>query len=87
MRLSTSVFSPYTSIATNVLFFDGSGPTKETWFYRVDMPEGYKHFSKTKPMLLEPLADLDAWWEQREPLEANESDKARKYNKEELEVL
>ncbi len=51
------------------------------------MPEGYKHFSKTKPMLLEHLADLDAWWDKREPLEANGSDKARKYNKEELEAL
>lgn len=87
VRLPTSVFSPYTSIATNVLFFDGNGPTKETWFYRVDMPEGYKHFSKTKPMLLEHLAELAAWWDKREPLEANGSDKARKYSKEELEAL
>lgn len=61
IRLPGSIFSPYTSIATNVLFFnnekaEGSADnykTKETWFYRMDMPEGYKHFSKTKPMKLE----------------------------------
>ena len=87
VRLPTSVFSPYTPIATNVLFFDGTGPTKETWFYRVDMPEGYKHFSKTKPMLLEHLADLDAWWNDRQPIEVNGADKARKYTAEELEAL
>ena len=87
VRLPTSVFSPYTSIATNVLFFDGTGPTQETWFYRVDMPEGYKHFSKTKPMMLEHLADLDAWWNDRQPIEQNGADKARKYTAEELEAL
>lgn len=48
VRLPTSVFAPYTSIATNVVFFDNTGPTKETWFYRVDMPEGYKHTSRRR---------------------------------------
>lgn len=51
IRLPGSVFSPYTSITTNILFFDNTGATEETWFYRLDMPEGYKHFSKTRPML------------------------------------
>lgn len=53
IRMPGSVFAPYTSITTNILFFDRTDPTKETWFYRLDMPEGYKHFSKTKPMKLE----------------------------------
>ena len=53
IRMPHSVFAPYTSITTNILFFDKTGPTKETWFYRLDMPEGYKNFSKTKPMKLE----------------------------------
>ncbi len=83
VRLPGSVFAPYTGIATNILFFDGKGPTKETWFYRVDMPEGYKNFSKTKPMLLEHLADLDAWWEKREEI----AGKAKKFTSEELEAL
>ena len=83
VRLPGSVFAPYTSIATNLLFFDGKGPTKETWFYRVDMPEGYKHFSKTKPMLLEHLSDLDAWWGNRREIE----NKAMRFSREELEAL
>lgn len=84
VRLPTSVFAPYTSIATNIVFFDNTGPTKETWFYRVDMPEGYKHFSKTKPMLLEHLKDLDAWWTDRKAISVDGFDKARSYTPEEL---
>lgn len=84
VRLPTSVFAPYTSIATNIVFFDNTGPTKETWFYRVDMPEGYKHFSKTKPMLLEHLKDLDAWWTDRKAISVAGFDKARSYTPEEL---
>ncbi|MDU2544743.1 MAG: class I SAM-dependent DNA methyltransferase, partial [Finegoldia magna] len=53
IRMPNSVFAPYTSITTNILFFDNAGETKETWYYRMDMPEGYKNFSKTKPMKLE----------------------------------
>ena len=56
IRLPGSVFAPYTSITTNILFFDRTHPTEETWFYRLDMPEGYKHFSKTKPMKAEHFA-------------------------------
>ena len=50
IRMPHSVFAPYTSITTNILFFDHTKPTEETWFYRLDMPDGYKNFSKTKPM-------------------------------------
>ena len=46
IRMPHSVFAPYTSITTNILFFDRTHPTTETWFYRLDMPEGYKNFSK-----------------------------------------
>lgn len=49
IRLPSSVFSPYTSITTNILFFDNTGETEETWVYRLDMPEGYKHFLKPNP--------------------------------------
>lgn len=84
VRLPTSVFAPYTSIATNVIFFDNTGPTKETWFYRVDMPEGYKHFSKTKPLLQEHLGQLDAWWNDRKAITVDGFDKARAYTPEEL---
>ena len=49
IRLPQSVFAPYTSIATNLMFFDNTKATDKTWFYRVDMPSDRKHFSKTKP--------------------------------------
>ena len=57
VRLPGSVFSPYTSITTNLLFFDNTKPTTETWFYRVDIPSDRKHFSKTKPMELKHFDD------------------------------
>jgi len=79
VRLPGSVFSPYTSITTNILFFDRTGPTKETWFYRLDMPEGYKHFSKTKPMRLEHFAPVIDWWEDRQEITVDGFDKAKKY--------
>lgn len=62
IRLPQSCFAPYTSIATNLLFFEKTGPTAETWFYRLDMPEGFKHFSKTKPMRRDHFAPVDEWW-------------------------
>ena len=88
VRLPTSVFAPYTSIATNILFFDRSKPqTTETWFYRVDMPQGYKNFSKTKPLKREHLKDLDQWWDHREEIaEENSQYKAKCYTRAEIEA-
>ena len=86
IRLPSSVFSPYTSITTNILFFDNTGKTEETWVYRLDMPEGYKHFSKTKPMKLEHFKPVKEWWDNRTEIEEEGFDKAKKYTKEELEV-
>ena len=79
IRMPSSVFSPYASITTNILFFDRTGPTKETWFYRLDMPEGYKHFSKTKPMKLEHFAPAVEWWDHRQELTEDGFDKAKKF--------
>ena len=79
IRMPGSVFSPYTSITTNILFFDRTGPTEETWFYRLDMPEGYKHFSKTKPMKLEHFAPAVEWWNNRRELTVDGFDKAKKF--------
>ena len=84
IRLPPSVFAPYTSITTNILFFDNTHPTEETWIYRVDMPEGYKHFSKTKPMKLEHFDEATEWWVDREPIEIDGFDKARKYTIQEI---
>lgn len=79
IRMPGSVFSPYTSITTNILFFDRTKPTAETWFYRMDMPEGYKHFSKTNPMKPEHFAPVIEWWDNRRELAAGGFDKAKKY--------
>ena len=79
VRMPGSVFSPYTSITTNILFFDNTGKTEETWFYRLDMPEGYKHFSKTRPMKPEHFAPVEAWWNDRRELTVDGFDKAKKF--------
>lgn len=84
IRMPSSVFSPYTSITTNILFFDRTGPTKETWFYRLDMPEGYKHFSKTKPMKLEHFTPAVQWWNDRQELCVDGFDKAKKFTAQQL---
>ncbi len=79
VRMPHSVFAPYTSIRTNILFFDNTKPTEETWFYRVDMPEGYKNFSKTRPMKLDHFDEVMAWWQNREDIEIDGHPKAKKY--------
>lgn len=65
VRLPNGVFAPYTIIPTNLLFFDRSGPTKEVWYYELQLPEGRKNYSKTKPMQFEEFADCLAWWKDR----------------------
>lgn len=84
IRMPGSVFAPYTSITTNILFFDNTHPTEETWFYRLDMPEGYKHFSKTKPMKLEHFASVMDWWNNRTEINIDGFDKAKKYTAKQL---
>lgn len=97
VRLPGSIFSPYTSIATNILFFNNEKAddaplgyaTKETWFYRLDMPEGYKHFSKTKPMRLEHCKPIVDWWNNRVEIvnEDSSDEKSRCFNVEKLVEL
>ena len=84
VRMPHSVFAPYTSITTNILFFDKTHPTEETWFYRLDMPEGYKNFSKTKPMKLEHFQPALDWWNNRIEIEEDGFPKAKKYTVEEI---
>jgi type I restriction enzyme M protein len=62
VRLPEGVFSPYTDIPTNLLFFDTSGPTKETWFYEHPLPEGRKKYTKTKPLQYSEFEPLITWW-------------------------
>ena len=66
VRLPNGVFSPYTNIPTNILFFDRSGPTKEVWFYEHPLPEGKKNYTKTKPIQFDEFTQCLEWWKKRE---------------------
>ena len=69
VRLPKGVFSPYTSINTNVLFFEKGRPTEEVWYYEHPYPEGYKSYSKTKPMRIAEFEPEKAWWTDRQETE------------------
>jgi type I restriction enzyme M protein len=84
VRMPHDVFAPYTNITTNILFFERTEPTTKTWFYRLDMPDGYKHFSKTKPMKLEHFAPAVEWWSDRKEIIVDGFDKAKQYTIQEL---
>ena len=62
VRLPNSVFKPYASIGTNLLFFEKGSPTKETWFYEHRVPSSQKAYSMTKPIRLEHLQGCIDWW-------------------------
>ena len=62
VRLPNSVFKPYASIGTNLLFFEKGEPTKEIWFYEHRVPEGQKAYSMTKPIRVEHLQACVDWW-------------------------
>ena len=66
VRLPNGVFSPYTPIPTNVLFFDRSRPTKEVWYYEHSLPEGRKNYTKTQPIQFDEFKPCIQWWTKRE---------------------
>jgi type I restriction enzyme M protein len=66
VRLPNGVFAPYTSIPTNLLFFDRAGPTNEVWYYEHPLPEGRKNYTKTAPIQFEEFAACQARWGRRE---------------------
>jgi len=66
VRLPNSVFQPYASVATNLLFFTKGEPTQDIWYYEHKLPDGYKAYSKTKPIQLAEFETLRAWWANRE---------------------
>lgn len=86
IRLPKSVFAPYTSITTNILFFNCTKKTETVWFYRVDLPENYKAFSKNKPMLLKHFNDAISWWDNRVEIKDSDTDtyKAKEYKVSEI---
>lgn len=69
IRLPNSVFQPYATVATNLLFFTKGEPTKEIWYYEHRLPEGQKSYSKTKPIQLKEFDPIRRWWTRREESE------------------
>jgi len=80
VRLPKGVFAPYTSINTNLLFFEKGGSTDEVWYFEHRYPEGYKSYSKTKPIRIEEFDVEKEWWSDRK-----EIDQAWKITTEEIE--
>jgi type I restriction enzyme M protein len=62
VRLPNSVFKPYASIGTNLLFFEKGTPTEDIWFYEHHVPDGQKAYSMTKPIRVEYLKPCVDWW-------------------------
>jgi type I restriction enzyme M protein len=81
VRLPNSVFAPYTSIKTNILFFEKGEPTQDIWYYEVPLPVGVKAFNKGKPMKLEDLSTCANWWGEGNNL----TDKIKRQNRQENE--
>lgn len=79
VRLPNGVFSPYTNIPTNILFFDRPGPTKDVWYYDHPLPIGRKNYTKTAPIQFDEFEACVAWWKTRE-----ENDRAWKVPASEL---
>ena len=84
VRLPNGVFAPYTGINTNLLFLE-RGTTQEIWFYEHQLPEGYKNYTKTKPIKLEEFEAEKAWWNARKETDCAwkvsiDEVKARGYN-------
>lgn len=69
IRLPNSVFQPYASVATNLLFFEKGKATKDIWYYEHRLPEGQKAYSKTKPIKLHEFDPIKKWWKKREESE------------------
>lgn len=65
IRLPNSVFQPYATVATNLLFFTKGEPTKEIWYYEHRLPEGQKSYSKTKTIQVHEFDPIKKWWNNR----------------------
>ncbi|CAO3441959.1 Type I restriction-modification system, DNA-methyltransferase subunit M (EC 2.1.1.72) [Azospirillum argentinense] len=86
VRLPNSVFKPYASIGTNLLFFEKGEPTKDIWFWEHRVPEGQKAYSMTKPIRFEHLKDCIAWWGGADRLGRQETPQAWKVSDDEVKA-
>jgi type I restriction enzyme M protein len=69
VRLPNGVFSPYTGIKTNLLFFEKGAPTKNIWFFEHPYPDGYKMYSRSRPLTIEEFDREKKWWNKRKETE------------------
>lgn len=65
VRLPSGIFSPYTGIRTNVLFFDKGKKTEKIWYYEHQQPNGLT-YNKTRPVTTGEFDELRRWWKSRE---------------------
>jgi len=86
VRLPNSVFAPYTSIKTNILFFEKGTPTENIWYYEVPLPDGVKAFNKTKPMKLEHFNGCAQWWGEGETHQEKQHRNNRQANQQAWQV-
>ena len=88
VRLPNGVFNPYTGIKTNLLFFTKGRPTEQIWYYEHPYPEGYKNYSKTKPMRFAEFAtEIDWWGDEKDDFAAREeTEQAWKVGIEEIQA-
>lgn len=63
VSLPPGTFAPYSDVKTALLFFERPGPTKETWYYELSLPEGLKKFSKVSPIEDGHFAEARALWQ------------------------
>jgi len=86
VRLPNSVFKPYASIGTNLLFFEKGEPTVETWYYEHRVPEGQKAYSMRKPIRVEHLQGCVDWWGGNERIGRVETELAWRVSIDEVNV-
>ena len=67
IRLPKTIFEPYTTIATNILFFDKKGKTKDIWYYQMNVDERLRgatraknpKYTMTNPVLYEDFEEIE----------------------------
>ena len=84
VRLPNSVFRPYASVGTNLLFFEKGQPTRDVWFWEQVVPEGQKAYSMTRPIKLEHFSDCASWWGGAERAGREEGGRAWRVSAEEI---
>ena len=65
VRLPNSVFQPYATVATNLLFFDKGKPTKEVWYYEHSLPEGVKAYNQARPIRVKEFEPIKKWMKKK----------------------